>query len=533
MSDLQQTYENTPYPSFSYTQTHPDRLATIAAILGLTPPPIEQCRVLEIGCASGGNLIPMATTLPRSEFVGIDFSARQIEAGQEVITGLGLTNVRLLVQDILQITADFGPFDYIIAHGIYSWVPPEVREKLLQLCQQNLSPQGLAYISYNTYPGWHMMGALREMMLFHTRHLAEGPEKVTAARELLHFLGEAVPSSDETFLGAYGTLIKAYGKFVDEQRQEAKAGDELLLHDELELFNQPVYFHEFMAQAGQYGLQYVAEADFAMVMPNGFEPGVVQQLMKLAKSTVELEQYMDFLRNRTLRQTLLCHEAVTVNRRLQPSPELMRQFYVASWARPMAQEVDVAGKTAVSFQASDGAMFTTDHPLTKAALLLLGRLQPTAVAFDELVVGAQAFLGQAIGEQDVQVLAVNLLRGFSYSFKLVELHKMVLPFVEGVSERPLASPLSRYQVQNNLRVVNQRHERVNLDKISLYLLPFLDGTRTPDDLLALLLNLVAEGTIQVKVDEAAGVDTAVIQHQMAQELQSLLNWLSKAALLVG
>ena len=531
MTNLQQTYENTPYPSFSYTQTHPDRLATIAAILGMTPPPISHCRVLEVGCASGGNLIPMAVTLPNSHFVGIDFSERQIAAGQQVVDALGLTNVQLLAEDILQITADFGQFDYIIAHGIYSWVPPEVREKLLHLCQHNLTPQGIAYISYNTYPGWHMMGALREMMLFHTRHLEGGQEQVVAARELLHFLAEAVPSSDETFLGAYGTLIKAYGKFVDDQRQEAKAGDELLLHDELELFNQPVYFHEFVAHAQQYGLQYVAEAEFSMVMPNGLEQSVVQQLMKMSKSTIELEQYMDFVRNRTLRQTLLCHEAVTVNRRLRPSPQLMQQFFVASWARPMAKEVDVGGKTAVQFQATDGAIFATDHPLTKAAMLVLGQVRPTAVPFAELVAAAQTYLGREINEQDVQLLAVNLLRAFSYSFKLMELHMMPLPFVNGVSERPLATPLARYQVQANLRVVNQRHERVNLDKISGYLLPFLDGTRDQEALLDLLMQLVAEGTIQVKAE--MGEDTAVIRQHMAQELQALLDWLAKAALLIG
>ena len=95
----------------------------------MNPPPIDNCRVLEIGCASGGNLIPMAVTLPNSYFVGIDFAERQIADGQQVVAALGLTNVRLLAEDVLQITADFGQFDYIIAHGIYSWVPPEVREK--------------------------------------------------------------------------------------------------------------------------------------------------------------------------------------------------------------------------------------------------------------------------------------------------------------------------------------------------------------------------------------------------------------------
>ena len=530
MTDLQQTYENTPYPSFSYTQTHPNRLATIAKVLGMQPAAIDACRVLEIGCASGGNLIPMATTLPHSHFVGIDFSERQIAAGQQVVAALGLTNIELLAKDILTITADFGQFDYIIAHGIYSWVPPEVRQKLLELCQQNLAPQGIAYVSYNTYPGWHMMGALRDMMLFHTRHVEEGQEQVKAARELLHFLAEAVPSNDESFLGAYGTLIKAYGKFVEGQRQEAKAGDELLLHDELELFNQPVYFHEFISQAARYGLQYVAEAEFAMVMPHGFEAAVTQQLMKMAQNAIELEQYMDFVRNRTLRQTLLCHEAVPVKRRLQPTLALLQQFWVASWARPTVKEVDVKGKTAVTFQASDGTAFATDHPLTKAALLYLGQVLPTAVPFNELVAMAQSQLGHQASEGDVQLLAVNLLRGFSYSFKLVELHVMSPSFTTLVSERPLASSLARYQVQANLRVVNQRHERVNLDKISLYLLPFLDGTHSHADLLDLLMQLVAEGTIQVK---GAVEDTAVVRRHMADELQAILAWLGKAALLIA
>ena len=532
MTNLQKTYEDIHYPSFAYTQTHPNHLATIATILGMEPAPIESCRVLEVGCATGGNLIPMATTLPASQFVGIDFAEGQIQVARQTAEVLGLKNIHFLAEDILNVTADFGQFDYIIAHGVYAWVPPEVQDKLLQLCQQNLTPNGIAYISYNTYPGWHMLGVVREMMLFHTRHLEDDLGRVQTARELVQFLGESVPSSNQTFLGAYGTLIKSYGKFVDEQRQETRAGNVLLLHDELALFNEPLYFHEFMAHAAQYGLQYVAEADFSMVMPNGFDQVVTERLMKLAKSTIELEQYMDFLRNRTFRQTLLCHESVSVDRRLQPSPDLMRRFFIASWARPKKEVGDVWEKTAVSFQASDGARFATDHPLTKAALLYLGDILPTAVSFDELVTGAKALLGIEITERDVQLLAINLLRGFSYSSKLVELHMMPLPFTTNVGERPMATPLTRYQAKATLSVVNQRHERVNLDEITLYLLPFLDGTRNHDELLDLLMQLVTQGIIQLKEREE-GEDTAVLRQRMAQELQAILTWLSKAALLIA
>src|SRR5687768_14514491 len=142
---LQTTYDKVPYNSVAFVQTHPDRLATIATFLGMDPAPVEHCRVLELGAASGGNLIPMAATLPESEFVGLDFSLRQVKVGQAAIETLGLTNVTIRHMNILEVTPELGQFDYIIAHGVYSWVPPQVQEKLLEICRQNLAPHGVAY----------------------------------------------------------------------------------------------------------------------------------------------------------------------------------------------------------------------------------------------------------------------------------------------------------------------------------------------------------------------------------------------------
>ena len=170
-------YDEVPYVSFPFPQTHPDRLATIATLLGMDPPPVGRCRVLELGCAAGGNLIPMALGLPDSEFVGIDLSTRQIAEGRAAVDALGLQNITLEPVNILEIEADFGQFDYIIAHGVYSWVPADVQDKLLEVCRQNLSPNGVAYVSYNTYPGWRLHGAIRDMMLYHTQDLSDPQEK--------------------------------------------------------------------------------------------------------------------------------------------------------------------------------------------------------------------------------------------------------------------------------------------------------------------------------------------------------------------
>src|SRR5260370_37085826 len=149
MADVpQSTYEEIPYSSNPFSYTHPDNLATVGMLMGMTPPSVERCRVLELGCAGGGNLIPMALALPESQFLGIDLSPRQIAMGQEVIDTLGLTNIKLRSMSIMDVKDDDGPYDYIICHGVYSWVPAEVQDKILTICNRNLGPTGVAYVSY-------------------------------------------------------------------------------------------------------------------------------------------------------------------------------------------------------------------------------------------------------------------------------------------------------------------------------------------------------------------------------------------------
>src|SRR5216684_3648438 len=153
-SALHESYEELPYPNSSFAQTHPDRLATLGRLFGLAPTPVDRCRILEMGCSAGGNLIPLAATLPHSEFVGIDFSATTISRGVADIAALQLTNIRLLQMDIRDLEPTFGTFDYIIAHGVYSWVPADARESVLAICARQLGSNGIAYVSYNTLPGW-------------------------------------------------------------------------------------------------------------------------------------------------------------------------------------------------------------------------------------------------------------------------------------------------------------------------------------------------------------------------------------------
>jgi methyltransferase-like protein/SAM-dependent methyltransferase len=524
-------YDQTPYPMLSYGQTHPDRAATIATLLGLTPAPVTACRVLELGCALGGNIVPMAYALPGSDFVGVDYSARQIATGHEYVKALGLGNVSLVHMDILDFDPSLGPFDYIIAHGVYSWVPPQVRDRLLQLCRHHLSEQGVAYISYNTYPGWHMMGTMRDMMLYHTRATPEPLQRVAEARQLISFMASALPAGEDafaSFIGYYNDMLSS----------KLKSAETLLLHDELEEVNDPVYFHQFAAHAESHGLQYLGEAEFPSMIPTNFEPVAAEGLMKLAHSLVELEQYMDFLRNRTFRQTLLCHQEVAVSRTLRVTSEQMRLFFLTSAARPVADKPDISGDSVESFKA-DRATFKSNHPLTKAAFVYLGQVSPHSVPFDELVEGAANTLVAAGGQRsaltgaDVGVLVGNLLQAYSYSMKLIQLHLYAPNYSRTISERPVASPVARYLAARSPLVTNMRHERSDLDGFTRYVLLQLDGSRDRAALFDQLTRLAAEGALKRQEAAAEDEEPEAMSERLGRELDHCLNWLARAALLVA
>lgn len=500
-------YDATPYPDLSYVNTHPDRLATMAALLGMEPAAVTNCRMLEVGCAAGGNLLPMAATLPNSEFVGIDYSARQIEEGQARIARLGLQNVRLIQRNLMDDLSDLGEFDYIVAHGVYSWVTPDVRDGLLRLCKERLRPNGVAYVSYNTYPGWHITEIVREAMLFHARDAADPAEKVAKARAMLEIMTEhAVENS-------YGGIFRSYAEFLNDGLKGSS--DAFLLHDELEEVNEPVYFRDFVAHARRHGLAYLAEVELREVLPHVFKPETQAVLQEVAGNAVDLEQYMDFLRNRMFRQTLLVHDEGPVQRTLRPEP--LYRMYIRSQAQAVPP-AEAAHAGMGQFKAKDGATLTTDHAVTRAAMEILAEAYPQAMAFADLLHAARASLPAAERSNapgpipDEMALAANLLRGHGYSVQLAQLHSNVPSFVTDVSERPMALPVARFEAETRKVVTNVWHERVSMQPVQLDLLRLLDGTRTRDDLRDALPSLAA---------------------LPSTELDLHLRWLAHTALLVA
>jgi methyltransferase-like protein/cyclopropane fatty-acyl-phospholipid synthase-like methyltransferase len=473
------SYDEVPYINRSFPQTHPDRLATLATLFGVATADIAHARVLELGSASGDNLIPMALSLPRSQFLGIDLSARQTEQGRDIVRTLGIDNIELRHADIADVDDSYGRFDYIICHGIYSWVPEAIQEKILEICRRNLAPQGVAYISYNTLPGRYMHAMARDMMVYQSRELPDANTKLKEARALLEFVAKNV------------TAQSPYRQILEHELDAVRnQPDAYVFHEHLAEINEPFYFHEFAESAARYGLQYLADANFSSMMISNFPPQVGEVLRRVAHDVVRMEQYIDFLRNRTFRETLLVHQGVPVNRQVDGKP--LASLYVASPAQATRARPSLTPGTKETFRAPNGATLATSDPVTKAALLLLAERWPLGLPFEQLAVesrarlraGSDASSGVAMSPTEAQVLANDMLK--CYAADMLELRVKAPPMTLALSTRPVASALARLQAERGLPLTNLRHGRVILDEFSLRLLRLLDGTRDRDALLAML-----------------------------------------------
>lgn len=460
------SYDDMPYSVGAFPQTSPDRLATIATLFGMKPAFPARCRVLELGCASGGNLIPMALAAPGSRFVGIDLSARQIADGRAVVGELDLPNIELRHASIMDVGEELGEFDYILAHGVYSWVPPEVQARILKICNSNLVEQGVAYISYNCYPGWHARGAIREMLWYHTRRFDDPMQRVRAARGLLALLAKSAMAAGD---GGYGSLMR------HELAVLLSTPDTYLLHEHLEEFNEPLYFHQFAQRAAEEGLQYLGEAQIAAMVPTRLGAEVESTLRRISPDLLHMEQYMDFLRNRMFRQTLLCHAEVSLKHALDP--QAVPSFHVASDAQAVTAGVDIQSDAPAEYKAQGAITLSTRDPMMKAVMACLTECWPAAMRFDELFAAARSRLGESGDSQDANQrlqIATRLLN--CYTSGIVDLSLTPSPFVARVTERPVASPYARLRAREGEKVTNMKLQSLMLGEPARAVLAELDGT---------------------------------------------------------
>lgn len=319
-NDVQQTiYSELGYKSMPFPYTTPATLEAYVALVGVSAPNPKTARVLELGATYGGNIISQALFNPDATFVGIELSQEQVEKGNEVIANAGLTNVSLVQSDIASIGSEIGTFDYIIAHGVYSWVDDGVKDALLRLIDEHLAEDGIAYVSYNTYPGWHTMEEVRQLMMFSNRDKAQFNHK----EKVLH--GKTIGSIVGSQILKYDNLKERNSKFLGALRSVMQKDEYYVGHDHLEPNNDPVYFYQFNDHLEAHKLAYLCDADLTLSMVRSFDADIADTLDKLALNDhVAQEQYLDFMLDTTFRKSIICKakhaESVTYD---MGNPELV------------------------------------------------------------------------------------------------------------------------------------------------------------------------------------------------------------------
>ncbi|HKU13426.1 MAG TPA: class I SAM-dependent methyltransferase [Steroidobacteraceae bacterium] len=453
MTDTVISYDQLPYAHYSFPDSHPRRLHALARLLGLETAAPAQCRVLELGCAVGGNIVPMAYSLPTAQLVGIDLVASQIESAKRFAAACGVTNLDLRAANIMEVTPQWGKFDYIITHGVFSWVPHEVAEKVLQICAEQLTPNGLAYISFNTYPGGHMRMWVREAMMFHADAFPDPMQKARAGREFILSLARTP---------LLAPLLKS------ELQHFESDPDSYIVHEYLEGTNHPFYFRDFAARIATHGLQYLGDA-----MQNGIvgaedAPGFHDWLDANRRDLIRLEQYADFVRNRVFRRALICHGDLTLDRtQLLAHAEKM---HVAAFLRQTA-----APNGMTLFQHSRGGKRVVGAGPLHDALVTINRRFPQAIPLREVVAAAAVHHREPLLRELVKC----------WMNAMLELYVEPPPVLARTpGDKPRASLVARYLAAQNQDPINQRHGSITVDATQRRFIQLLDGTRTREQVAA-------------------------------------------------
>lgn len=509
------SYDALPYDSVPVHETHPAYLELVGSLFGMSPANATHCRYLELGCASGGNLIPLAFALPDSEFIGIERSAAQAAAGQALIQTLGLRNIRIEQADVMDYNVDaLGRLDYVVAHGFYSWVPDAVRARMFEIVSAALTPQGIAYVSYNVYPGWRWRGMVRDLVRYAARNGRSPSEQLALAQA-------AIRQTAAALAGHADPVAKL---MCDELAILQTRHPSYLYHEYLVAENTPCLFSDFMTIAERHGLQYLAETELHTMFSDGLgtEGGA---MVDAAADIVAQEQIMDLLRLRMFRQTLLCRNSVGIERELDLD-RFAGLAYHASLECRAAQPLNVIGER--TFVTPEGDHCVVTHPLTEAALIVLTESYPDAVAYPVLVERAAARVRAAGGPADeADALLLELLRLFLRQF--IGASRQPEAIARGDRIRPRVTALARAQVAAELgHVATLRHKPMEVDPVMARLIELLDGERDRRALTTALIEdfrtgrLTLQGPLPPERELTRNIDAHLTRLLKLLEQQGLL-----------
>ena len=464
------SYEDMPYATFALRVADPNRLAAIARLYGVNVPSPDDASVLEIGCGTGTNIIHLAERYPKSRCVGIDISERHISEGIKIASESGCSNVELRCGDIRNAKLEHREFDYIICHGVFSWVAPSVRHDLLNVIASSLSANGVAFLSYNVLPGWRQRGVLRDIMQTGGLHRAlttgnDSPQsRLEGGMELLRLVAEK--------RGGEGDLYGAYLRQGIERF--ANSHPSYLFHEYLEEFNEPFLFSTLMHSVEMHGLQFLSEANPAMMSVDDLGEKVVSYIDSLGSDIVAREQCIDMFRNRMFRETILCGGSHELKRDLKAS--VFTSLHFVSDLR----KIDDEANESIFRDVDTHRVVRTPKDEHAVLLSMVGDVGYAGIAFRDLLA---RFSAAFPGRYDERATMHGLVRLWRWGLIDVALERAPIRRELGDSAR--TSRLARYQASvAEQSVTALQHRSFVLQPIERDIVIASDGTRHFKDIVA-------------------------------------------------
>ena len=454
-------YDRTPYESGCFPFTHPARMGAVARLHGIEAPLPQNCRVLEIGCAMGQNLLPLALQYPQAHFVGVDLSVVQIARAKAAAKELAINNVELLHGDIRALQDQLrGPFDFIICHGVYSWVPPTVRDGILRCCARHLAEHGVVMISFNALPGGCEFRRTRDLVLSLTAGIdvSDLPERHRQARAALEtLLRDTGEHLDAAMRSAIQTFIDAPASYA--------------IHEYLSDYNEAFSLGMFTAHLEPHGLRYLADAQLDIA---GARERLAQRsgLTTRGMGPLALEETLDALVGNAFRRALIVRD--TAHHGRYPDLEALRSMAVACRFAEVTEAADGTEITApMTLQTPAGRTLRLLLPAAKDAARRVLRGQPCYVPVASVLADRTS--------PEAEIVLKTLLRLATEGF--VDLVTSPLAIAAELPDPPRLWPWAAYALRSGAGLFcGTTHEPREMTSEMRWLLQTIDGHRPVSEL---------------------------------------------------
>ncbi len=490
-----ESYDDLPYVSRPFGSTHPAHLQAMCSLVGLQSRDFRAANVLEIGCSFGGNIIPLAQYNPDMHITGIDLSTTQIGEGQQIIKQMGLDNIELIQQDICEYQVPENHFDYIICHGVYSWVPDIVKDAILAVIQAGLSDKGVAYVSYNTYPGWKIQEFYRDAMLFHSKGNKNIDEKYGYALAMLDFLKEGTDPEFE--LGV--AMERDYSRLKN-------SGRDYFVHEYLAECNDPMYFYQFVEQLDKHKLTYAMDANIQnqYQYSDHVSDTVREQIASYEQvNFIAKEQYKDFVHNQTFRCSIITKQSVAdktkINYTSNIDNKILENLYVVGFSKDslgadIKIDVDAWLEKIIPSKENEQHRQVTSF-IANALINANGQCLQVKTLLERWQAG--------IKRTGINVFYQNISR------LMLDGSLLILPYqrviydkidVQPKVAKPTRELVKYFQAQEHetIQLVNDMHRGISLSVVDMEILPLLDGKHSVTDLCQAVNQAVQEKRIIMK-----------------------------------